>query len=122
MNLARSTCGHSSSFLPVVGTKVITRRLAVSLPLRVATGQRDAQHADVKLLRTTGTRCAATQTTHGTYAISATTDNATALHHKQPQSPEYPAHEYIPCCGTNGCRGLRRLSTRLQQLARTREP
>jgi hypothetical protein len=47
--------GHSSSFLPVVGTKLITRRHAVSLPLRVATGQRDVQQADVKLLRTTGT-------------------------------------------------------------------
>jgi hypothetical protein len=23
----------------------------------------------------------------------AATDNATALHHQQPQSPEYPAHE-----------------------------
>src|SRR5271156_5986811 len=30
--------------------------------------------------RTTGTRCAATQITHGRYATSATTDNATALH------------------------------------------
>jgi hypothetical protein len=29
---ARSTWGHGSSFLPVVGTKVITRRLAVSTP------------------------------------------------------------------------------------------
>ena len=35
----------------VVGTKVITRRLAVSLPLCVATAKRDVQHADVPLSR-----------------------------------------------------------------------
>jgi hypothetical protein len=42
--------GSSSSFLPVVGTKVITRRLAVSVPECVAAAKRDVQHADVQLL------------------------------------------------------------------------
>jgi len=46
---ARSTWGHSSTFLPVVDTKVITRRLAESLPWRVAGAKRDVQHSEVKL-------------------------------------------------------------------------
>ena len=38
--------------------------------------------------RTTGTRCAATQITHGRYATSATTDNATALHQAMSVDPK----------------------------------
>jgi hypothetical protein len=46
----RSTWGHSSQFLPVIGTKVITRRLAVSSSVCVARPKRDVHHADVQLL------------------------------------------------------------------------
>ena len=47
---ARSTWGECSSLLPAIGTKVITRRLAVSLPLSVATGQTEHATSDVQLL------------------------------------------------------------------------
>jgi hypothetical protein len=39
---------------PVVGTKVITRRLAVSSPDALSRAERDVQHADVTLFQTTG--------------------------------------------------------------------
>jgi hypothetical protein len=47
---ARSTWGHSCSSLPVVGTKVITRRPAPSLPLCVAAGQTGRATCCVQLL------------------------------------------------------------------------
>src|ERR1700761_5942598 len=42
-----SICGHCSSFLPVIGTKLITKRLAVSLLFRVATGRAGRATSDV---------------------------------------------------------------------------
>jgi hypothetical protein len=42
--------GSLLSFLPVVGTKVITKRLAVSSLVRIATSQTGRATSDVKLL------------------------------------------------------------------------
>jgi hypothetical protein len=68
---------HGSRLLASCCNRVDRRRRRTTAPI-------SATARDLFMIpnasRTTGTRCAATQITHGRYATSAMTDNATALH------------------------------------------